>query len=120
MKKRRTLFTEEHMATVKNQPACNKYMKGNFGHTPVKPLGCYKNKEEFKKTHFTDVAKTLHKQNSVAVGKYNGNFELSSLRPKKFSASMGKKPDKVEPWRIEKSKEPGPGSYPVEEVIRKT
>jgi hypothetical protein len=56
----------------------------------------------------------------VAVGKYNGDFEKSSLRPKKFSASMGKKPEKVEPWRIKKDSEPGPGSYPIEDVIRKT
>jgi hypothetical protein len=42
LKKQRTLFTEEHMNTVKAKPGPNKYLKGNFGHTPVKPLGCYK------------------------------------------------------------------------------
>jgi len=33
---------------------------------------------------------------------------------------MGRKPDQVEPWRIKKDSEPGPGSYPIEDVIKKT
>jgi hypothetical protein len=44
LKKKRTLFTEEHMNTMKAKPGPNKYLKENFGHTPVKPPGSFKQK----------------------------------------------------------------------------
>jgi hypothetical protein len=59
-----------------------------------------------------------HKVNSVAVGKYNPVW--IEHKPKYRSANMGKKPDAVEPWKIAKNSEPGPGSYPIENVIRNT
>lgn len=106
------------MATMKKEQAFGKHMKDNYGHSKAHPLGCYNQKEQYKTSHFTDSAFKNHKKNSVAVGKYNINW--TDHKPKNRTANMGKKPEKVEPWRIPKDKEPGPGSYPVEDVIRKT
>jgi len=112
------------MNNVKAKPGPNKYLKENdkgvklYGHTLVKPLGNYTQKEEYPKTHFTDCAKVNHKQNSVAVGKYDAVW--IPHKPKYRTSFMGKKPESVEPWRIKKDSEPGPGSYPIEDVIRKT
>jgi len=95
-------------------------------------LGYGKAKEDYKPTHFTDLASKSHKKNSIAVGKYSYNVSnIANLpaapgnvvvytKPKYRTAYMGKKPESVEPWRIKKDSEPGPGSYQAEECIRKT
>jgi len=58
LKKGRLTFTEEVIKKKKSIPPPNKYLKENYGHMPVRPLGTYKQKTEYPKTTFTEQAKT--------------------------------------------------------------